>query len=240
MLQDARATEWQIGVPKTRIPVVLLVICIHCLQGLISSPHVAQWLARLKGERARGSRGGAVAADCWPFRPVSFLCVSVPGNMVRVQRIFVWQAHPRCLVAWRTRRPRVDLAVNAQGRDRPEVTCSASARPPKAPRTTSASAATPGTSPITLAVPGTRMALSTAIDAQPLELPPLRQDASGRRALTSESVWALRDPHESQAALQVFDDEVYAASSRGTQALHRGRYRCCHSHQTKFACWEWP
>ena len=29
--------------------------------GLITSPHVAQWPARLKGERARGSRGGAVA-----------------------------------------------------------------------------------------------------------------------------------------------------------------------------------
>ena len=66
------------------------------------------------------------------------------------------------------------------------------------------------------------MAPSTAIDAQPLELPPLRQDAPGRRALTRGRVLALREPHERQAALQVFDDEVYAASSRGTQAARAG------------------
>ena len=33
---------------------------------------------------------------------------------------------------------------------------------------------------------------------------------------------ALREPHERQAALQVLEDEVYAASSRGTQAARAG------------------
>ena len=218
--------------------VVWLVICFHFRQGLINSPHVVQWRARLEDERARGSIGGAVARRLLALSSSQPLVCVFPKIHGSCPTHFVWQTHPRCLMAWRTRRPRVDLAVILQGRDRLDGASSASARPPKAPRTTSVTAAIPGTSPRTPAVPG-----STATDAQPLELPPLRQDSPGRRAFARRQVLALRQPHERQAALRVFD-EACAASSRGIQARAGTLQRLLAPwqvpllpHRTRFACW---
>ena len=87
-------------------------------------------------------------ADCRLSSSQPLVCV-FPRVHGSCPAHFVWQTHPGCLMAWRTRRPRVDLAVILQGLDRPDGASSASARPPKAPRTTSVTAAIPGTSPRT-------------------------------------------------------------------------------------------